>query len=1159
MKPNRRSPFFKLAVAAGPVVLLLSPLAQGQGHRYWAAPVNGAGNRDGTWSTSVVAWSGTSTGLPQTAWDNSHFETANFTSVAGGTVTAVGPIILHRITAGDGGAFIIVGDSLNFGGGAIDVRTGGTGTLAVQADVNTNGTTFSKFGNGNLSLGGKVDSSIFFVTSGTLTLSGNNFVDTAKIDSSGTLVLNGNDTIADYSQTGAVLAGTGTLTVTGGTVLRSSLSGNVISGHLVGSDIAVYGNTAVSGSIGGGTLNVNGGWFSLTGSATNSSIINSNGYFSTNGGLGSATQFANEGILELNANETIATYTQGANAFLTGPGTLTASQGAILHGGQLMGHLIADIVSDGDHVIVASTGTIDGNLLSITRGELLLTGTSGHSKVEIAKGASLLNWGSLSQTAEVTNAGLFDGSSVSQVVGSFTNSGTVFGGPLIVTGATVFNGGDLIGTLVADGGATLNDGTRIYGDLLGDTVTHGNVLIYGSTSEGVLRVNDGHLTLEGAASNGLVIISRGASLTVAEMPTGSPHLGDTSLVSNSGTLTVKTAEVIGNLFNEGGEVKGTAHLTALGAATFNGGDLTGELTTTYESTFNDGTSVTGTFHGEATTHGYVFISGTVDGGNLWVGSGNLHLTGEIEGHAHVAQGATLHGNGTIRGELSNDGSLYTDSGDDRTLRITGSFSNRGLVALTLTDSHDFDRIKVGGIATLGGSLVVLNRGEGLAAGEVARIIAADTFVGEFDTFEPLGFSNGVLFDDATGKLIGMAGGSAGSSEHYLNLNSSQTQIYFSLYEDSVEIGAKNVIAGGGSVAKRAAPGTPVASQDGSVTFTSGPMNGDAQLVDILNLVTFTDPGTILEDVIDHLSPEVHRGMADYTEMALRSQVRQAAAAAPVSRSGNTQVFASLHSSTAGVDSTASDAGYDLQMSGFTTGVRHDIDKRTRIGGLLGADDGSIQGALVDTDARGIVVGGFAQYLVHEKSRTTLTAGLVYGGHDFDAKRYSFAGPVRADDISSDAVEFTLGASTVVYEKNGLRVSPHGSLSYIGGHVDDFTEKGTGVPLKVGSQDIDTVLLDLGVDVEYKVHDRVTLAGNLGYVTDFGNSSEDIAATFAASGASARPFSVSSPGIDDDAVVIGLGVYYDFTETIRAGLNYRGDLGFDSKDAQSIGVSASFAF
>jgi outer membrane autotransporter protein len=247
------------------------------------------------------------------------------------------------------------------------------------------------------------------------------------------------------------------------------------------------------------------------------------------------------------------------------------------------------------------------------------------------------------------------------------------------------------------------------------------------------------------------------------------------------------------------------------------------------------------------------------------------------------------------------------------------------------------------------------------------------------------------------------------------------------------------------------------------------------------------------------------------------------------------------------------------MVSLTTGVRYDIDKRFQIGGLLGMDDGSIEGALVDTDAQGIVGGIFGRYLVDEASNTRVTASVSYGSFDYDSNRHSFGGDADADSISSDAFELALGVSTVAFKKDGFRVVPNATLRYMAGSVDGFEEDGPGIALRVEEQDLDSVLLDLGVDFEYQAQKNLLLIGRIGYVTDFEDSDNSVGARFAASGPDASPFTVSAPGIEDEAFVLGLGTYYDFSESTRVSLTYRGEFRTHSEYTQSIGIGASFGF
>jgi outer membrane autotransporter protein len=419
----------------------------------------------------------------------------------------------------------------------------------------------------------------------------------------------------------------------------------------------------------------------------------------------------------------------------------------------------------------------------------------------------------------------------------------------------------------------------------------------------------------------------------------------------------------------------------------------------------------------------------------------------------------------------------------------------------------------------------------------------------------LGFDRGVLFDHATGRLIGMGGVGPSTAKTYLNLNRSQTSVYLSLYEDAVEPGTQNVITGSDSARIAGARG---AESDG-IQFITGASNGDAQLVAALNLATFTNPGSIVQAVINRLSPEVHRGMADYTEQGLRSHVIEAFENAPESRYGETQVFATAHSGMERVDSSATGAGYDLDMAGVTTGLRYEMDRRLQIGGMLGMDFGKIEGPLVDTDAQGLALGLFGRYLIDEPHKVTLTASMAYGTYDYDTTRRSFGGDANADDVSSDALELAVGLRSVSYEKTGFRVLPNATLRYLTGKVDRFTENGPGVNLRVGSQDIDSLLLDLGVDFEYEVHRQVTLTGSVGYLQDFQDSENPVSGAFAAAGSLATPFTVSAPGVEDEAFVLGLGVFYDLNESARVGLSYSGGFQTSGEYAHRFGIGASFGF
>jgi len=719
------------------------------------------------------------------------------------------------------------------------------------------------------------------------------------------------------------------------------------------------------------------------------------------------------------------------------------------------------------------------------------------------------NSGDLDDGAAVTNAGTLT-VNADDTVDTYEQNG-----------AGLLNGTN---TLTATNGATLNGG-EIAGSLSGVTEITDDVLVSGTGTigGGGLTVSGGTLTLDGSSTNNTVDIEAGATLV-----NNSGDLDDGAAVTNAGTLTVNADDTVDTYEQNGaGLLNGTNTLTATNGATLNGGVLAGSLL------------------GDVVSTGPVTISGTIGGGTLSVTGGVLQLTGIANSGTTINGGATLLGSGTINGSVLNNGTIGVIGGNQQ-LSITGDFTNNGLTTLTLNNDTTFQSILVGGTANLGGALTVTNLGAGLDSGQVALLIDAGAYNGAFTTFTAAGFTNGVLFNNLTGQLIGLAGGQAKATKTYLNLNLNQTEAYLSLYEDVIDLGLQNVTT----------VYDPIANTY-TINLAPGTADGDPLLN--IALLDATVPGEVLTTVINQLTPESHSGMVDYTEHALRNHARTAVDAAPVSRVGDTQVFATAHSTWAGADSSTTNSDYDIEMYGVTVGVRHDVDDRFQIGGFLGFDDGSIKGTMIDTDAQGWAIGAFGSYLIDEGTQTKMTATASYGAYSFDAARNSYGGRVSANDIDSDAFEFALGVITTSFEQDGFRVMPNAGLRYLTGSVDGFTETGTGVPLNVRKQDVESLLLEVGVDFEYALQEQWTFAGHLGYMNDLSSSGNSVTSTFAASGTDARPFTVNAPGVGNEAFVLGAGAYYDINDAARVGLVYRGEYRSDSQSTHSVGIGASFGF
>jgi len=1010
----------------------------------------------------------------------------------------------------------------------------GTGTLTA-ASYELNGGSV----NANLAAGQ------FTQTSNTTTLNGTSGSSIINV-SGGTLKLGASDRLLDGA---AVVIATATLdigaatdTVGSFTLTAGTLDGT---GILTASTYDLHGGT-VNANLGAGQLNQLGGTTILNGTSGAATIRVTAGSLV----LGASDRLADGSEIRVDATGTLDMGTSSDRVLtfnlnsgtLKGTGTLTATN-YNLNGGTVNANLGAGAL----------------NQISNTT---LLRGSTGAATVNIGSGKLVL--GASARLAD--NAAVFVGNTAMLDVGAFNDT---------VRNYTQGNGGTLAGTgtltaasyNLSGGTVNANLGTGRLNQLANTTTLNGSsgantvVVKAGSLRLGSSnRLNDGAAVISEAAGildigtfndtvgtytqrNGALLAGTG-TLTARKY-----HLGGGTVDANLGTGKLVQIGGVSLLNGTSGarSIKVTAGTLVLGAADrlddkavikvlgtgslklgasdetvekyvqAGGGSLSGsgELTVTGIAKLKGGT-VSGHLSGDTTSTGLVRITGAVGDGFLRVKKGSLILNGTADADTTISAKGTLMGNGTVKGDLFNSGKLAVDS-PGNSLKISGNLVTDGLVELNLNNRSKFEKIKADSIS-FGGKLVLVNTGAGLVRGKVT-IFDADTYSGNFESFKAIGFDTGILFNAETGKIT-KVGGKSKAGEAFLKLGANQTK----------------------------ANATPLASAKSD----AGPLSASA-----LSQATSAAPAPAAP-VTNRTSPEVYRSMADYTEQSLRAHVREAMEQAPASRAGTTQGFATTSYNSSGVDGSATNAGYDIDSVSVTVGARHNFDGRAQIGGLLGYDDGSINGNLIDTDGSGFVLGTFGSYLLDERTRTKLTASATYGVYDYDATRHSAGGDVHANGIGSDAIELTLGMSTVAYEKDGFRVIPSAMFRYLDGRVDGFKESGAGSGLAVASQDINSPLLELGVDFDYVVQPKLTLVGHLGYIFDLDDSNESVTARSTAAGG--LPFPVNAPGIDNDAFVLGAGAYYDISDSFRVGLTYRGEFRSSaSESTQSVGIGASLAF
>ncbi len=1064
-------------------------------------------------------------------------------------------------------ALVINGATLNLQGFSDTISTftlnggtlKGTGILTASTYDLKGGTLNAKLGTGALNqlsgttlLNGTTASLDINITGGSLALGASgNLANNATVTVTAPGSLNmgiHSDVIEELILNGGTINGTGTLTATDYTFNGGTVNAKLGTGVIT----QLSNTTTLNGSAGATEINIDGGTLALGASAR----LSVNAAVRLNAGTFALGTFS----------DTVGQFTLNGGT-LSGTGTLTAATYS-LYGGNIDANLGTGTLTQLDG-ITTLTGRASAGNVSINGGKLVLAASNRLAdEAEISINNATIDLGTFNDTVGTftLNGGSLDGTGTLTAADYTFNGGTVnanLGTGILTqaTGVSILNGSSAAaqvrivgGTLSLGASERLSDTSEVSliraelnlgssdetistftsrGGLLSGTGTltatsyllKGGTLV-GNLGEGFINQIDGVTELVGTTATRRVRIAGGTL-----------KLGASDRIVDNANLRVvdigvfdtgKFDERVTNYFQSNqGKLSGNGELVVSNRATITGGNIAGVLL------------------GDIEIKGSSKITGRVGGGDLVVNNGDLTLTGIAESNTRVSANGALLGTGSIDGNLKNFGNLAVDAGGkSKDLSISGNLLNKGEVTLSLKNKNTFESINTQSVQ-FGGKLIVVNTGKGLNVGDSVKLFDSGSYAKAFKSIVAVGFEGKIVFNKETGELVrlptgrGIEGRQLATMVDNLPSSKSSQAAAAKVKEDKKLIAANTPASGRTSK---------------SAAVSSFARNQAKSLATPASMVAPLLPAAPVPNL---KSPEVHRSLADYTEQSLRSHVRDAMEQAPTSRVGDTEAFATTSYHSSGVDGNATNAGYDINSFGATLGARHDLSKLAQIGGFFGYDDGKIEGNLVDTDASGFTLGAFGRYTIHESTKTQLIASATYGNYDYDITRHSAGGDVHANGVNSDAVELTLGMTSVVYEKDGFRVTPSVMFRYLTGEVDGFTESGPGTTLAVGSQDINSPLLDLGIDFEYAVQPKLTLVGHLGYIVDFDSDSETIKATNTAKGGA---FSVNAPGIDNEAFVLGAGAYYDLSDSLRIGLTYRGEFrSSDSASSQNIGIGASLSF
>jgi autotransporter-associated beta strand protein/T5SS/PEP-CTERM-associated repeat protein len=603
-------------------------------------------------------------------------------------------------------------NNLNLGNGSVSLNASRTLTVAAS----------------NLTVGGPISGPSFGLTkngSGTLILSGSNSysgdtsinngilsigVSNSIAASSNLIVSGGTFDLHDFNQALGSISGSGNITLGSGTLTTSSSS-----------------NSSFSGTISGSGGFVKSGSSSLT-------LSGSNSY--------SGATTINAGTLAVNGSIASSALTIANGGTLAGSGTVGNT--IISSGGRIAPGNSPGILDTGDLTLeggggynweitsVSGTPGTDWDLIRAGggAGNATVTATPG-SKFTVFVLGNPTGWNpSTSYLWNIIDWGTvtgFDANAFAVDTTRFT------GAPPIGVWSLANSGGFLkLGYFVGD--PEWSGGSGEWRTGFFPPLTNGADITFAGT--GGISTND--IAAATITSIGSITFNSGAGPFTLQANPGSSGYNSSSPLTLGGNVTNNSSST--QILDLALDIPGSRTFqTSPGNIVLNG-------------------PVSGAGSLIKTGSGSLFVwSSLLLGGNIEIQQGLLSLNGRTTvGELIISAGAMLGGTGRIEGNVLNRGTV-SPGNSIGTLTIAGDYqqTSSGSLDIEIASPSSFDRLVVGGRASLAGTLQVLPiGGNSLSYGEKYAFLQAGSISGSFGTINaPEGFRGRFLSDGSTGTLL----------------------------------------------------------------------------------------------------------------------------------------------------------------------------------------------------------------------------------------------------------------------------------------------------------------------------------------------------------------------------------------------------------------------
>ncbi len=676
--------------------------------------------------------------------------------------------------------------------------------------------------------------------------------------------------------------------------------------------------------------------------------------------------------------------------------------------------------------------------------------------------------------------------------GSVTKTGD---GTLTLTGANSYAGGTFIngGTLAFSGNGTL-------GDTTGMLDVNGGTLDLGGTSQtvGAVTIADGTIsngTLTGTsyestggsvdailAGDGVVFTNTSGTTTLTGVNTytGGTVVIDGSLVVNTDSLPLDqdvTVSDPGSLVfdqaNNGtfaGIISGTGSVTKQGA-----GALTISNTNTYT-------------------------------GDTFIDVGSLVLDDGQIGQTTVATGAFLRGNGTINGNLINNGTV-SPGFSPGTIIVAGDYTQGpgGTLVIEIASAILYDQLVVSGAADLDGTLQVTLLGAYNPAGQSFTIITTGT-------------------GDVNGTFSVVTGAAIASDVTY---NTKDVTVSFTQTAFNTFAGTPNQVA----VADAA--------------------QNDPDITAALNLVPLAAD---LPGALNAISPQGYEIWSDIA-FARALSLSDRLARIPGRDNYYFQVGQSRNTSEGDADVRSTDFNSDSGL----VGGDYSFGENVTFGGFLDytETDAGLGSSGSHTNVKSIMPGIRATW---NQDAWFANAALAYGFDDYKSTRQiNFPGTSATAHSKTDGRQWV--ASIIGgrhFDAGIVSFSPFAGLLASGWKADGFTETGAGAfNAKVADQSAHSLRTQLGLEASLNL-----TVGTVGlrphvraaWLHELTNSARPIQGSFSGSN-----FTIQTRDADSDTFRLGVGLDAMLTTRLSLFADYTVQTGDTTSvnGAWSGGLSLSF--